>query len=126
MIAMNETNGTPITVAIGDATLHAHLWDNATARDLMSLLPLTLTFNDYNRVEKLSRLPRALSLQGMPRGAGAAPADIGYYAPANDLVLYYRDVGYFPGIMLVGHFDDNVDVIARQTGEFTARIEQAD
>jgi NAD(P)-dependent dehydrogenase (short-subunit alcohol dehydrogenase family) len=53
-------------------------------------------------------------------------ADIGYYAPSNDLVLYYRDVGYFPGIMLVGQFDDNVDAIARQTGEFTARIEQAD
>jgi NAD(P)-dependent dehydrogenase (short-subunit alcohol dehydrogenase family) len=59
-------------------------------------------------------------------GAAVVLADIGYYAPSNDLVLYYRDVGYFPGIMLVGQFDDNVDAIARQTGEFTARIEQAD
>jgi hypothetical protein len=126
MLSMNQTNGTPITVTIGDTSLHARLWDNATARDLMSLLPLTLTFTDYNNVEKLSRLPRALSLEGMPHGAGAAPADIGYYAPSNDLVLYYRDVGYFPGIMRIGQFDDSVDVIARQTGAFTAEIERVD
>jgi len=122
---MNEPNGTPITVTSENATSHARLYDNATARDLMSLLPLTLTFKDYNRVEKLSRLPRALSIQGMPRGAGAVPGDIGYYAPSNDLVFYYRAVGYFPGITRIGHFDDSMDVIARQTGDFTVSIELA-
>lgn len=118
------TDGTPIRVIIGETILTARLWDNVTARDLIALLPLTLTFRDFNNVEKIADLPRALAIEGMPAGDDPIPADIGYYAPSNDLVLYYGDVGYFNGIVRIGQFDGSVDAIASQTGDFTARIER--
>jgi hypothetical protein len=49
----------------------ATLKDNATARELVALLPITLMLEDYAGTEKISYLPRKLSTAG----------DISYYAP---------------------------------------------
>jgi hypothetical protein len=114
-----------IRVISGDTVLTGRLWDNATARDLIDQLPLTLTFSDFNRQEKLAPLPRQLSTEGLPPGNNAFPGDIGYYAPAGVLVFYYRDVGYFNGIVRIGQFDGDMSAITRQKGDFTARIELA-
>ncbi len=63
-------------------------------RDLAAQLPLTLTFKDFNRVEKIAPLPRALSMDGVPAGSDPDIGDIGYYAPSGDLMFSYGDVGY--------------------------------
>jgi len=118
-----ETGETQIRVIIEDTVLIGQLWDNATARDLITQLPLTLTFRDYNRVEKIGQLPRELSMEGVPAGDDPLPRDIGYYNPTGVLVFYYDDVGYFPGIVRIGQFEGNMDAITSQTGDFTARIE---
>lgn len=119
------TSETQIRVSIGDTVLSGRLWDNATARDLIAQLPLTLTFRDFNSVEKIALLPRKLSMDGVPAGDDPLPRDIGYYAPSGDLVFYYDDVGYFTGIVRIGQFDGNMEAITSQTGNFTARIELA-
>jgi hypothetical protein len=119
------TSETPIRVIIGNMVLTGRLWDNATARDLIAQLPLTLTFRDFNSLEKIAPLPRKLSMDGVPAGDDPFPRDIGYYAPSSDLVFYYGDVGYFSGIVRMGQFDGNMDAITSQTGDFTARIELA-
>ncbi len=123
----NQVTGseTPIRVIIGDTVLDGRLWDNATARDLIAQLPLTLRFGDFNGVEKLAQLPRKLSLDDVPTGDDPNPRDIGYYAPSGDVVFYYDEVGYFTGIVRIGQFDGSMDVIVRQTGSFIARIERA-
>ena len=118
-----STTETPIRVIIGNTVLTARLWDNATARELIAQLPLTLTFRDFNGVEKIALLTRKLSMDGVPAGDDPFPRDIGYYAPAGDLVFYYDDVGYFTGIVRIGQFDGDMDAIRSQTGDFTARIE---
>jgi hypothetical protein len=117
---------TPVRVIIGNTVLTGRLWDNATARDLITQLPLTLTFRDFNGVEKIGLLPRKLSMDGVPPGDDPLPHDIGYYNPSGDLVFYYDDVGYFNGIVRLGQFDNNMDAISSQTSDFTARIELAD
>jgi hypothetical protein len=117
------TSETPIRVIIGDTVLTGRLWDNATARDLIAQLPLTLTFRDFNRVEKIAQLPRKLSMDGVPAGDDPFPHDIGYYNPSGNLVFYYDDVGYFTGIVRIGQFDSSMDVIVSQTSTFSARIE---
>jgi hypothetical protein len=119
------TDGTRIRVTFGGTVLIGRLWDNATARDLIAQLPLTLTFSDFNGVEKIARVPRELSREGVPAGDDPLPRDIGYYAPSRDLVFYYDEVGYFNGIVRIGQFDGSVDAIASQTADFTARIELA-
>ena len=119
------TSETQIWIIIGDTVLTGRLWDNATARDLIAQLPLTLTFRDFNDLEKISQLPRKLSMDGVPAGDDPIPQDIGYYAPSGDLVFYYGDVGYFNGIVRIGEFDGSMDALTSQAGDFTATLEIA-
>jgi hypothetical protein len=57
------------------------LSDSPTARELAARLPITLSFHDLNGNEKIARLPAPLT----PDGADPDIADIGYYAPTQDL-----------------------------------------
>ncbi len=118
-------SSTPVRIVIGDTVVTAELWDNAPAQALADRLPLTLTFSDLNAVEKTARLDPALPMTGMPEGDDPQPRDIGWYAPSGDVVLYYGDVGYWPGIARLGHIIAGVDTIAAQRDDFTATIERA-
>jgi hypothetical protein len=117
--------GTPIHIVIGATVITAELWDNAPARALVEKLPLTLDFSDLNAVEKIARLDAALPMTAMPDGDDPARRDIGWYAPSGDVVLYYGDVGYWPGIARIGHISGDLDTIADQQSDFTATIELA-
>jgi hypothetical protein len=122
----SSSDGTPIRVTIGGTVLTGRLWDNATARDLIDKLPVTVEFSDHQNMEKTGPLPEELSTQGMPAGEDPSPGDIGYYAPGGDLVFYYGDVAYYDGILRIGQFDGDMDAIADQEDGFTARVEPAD
>jgi hypothetical protein len=122
--ASPDASDTRVRLSFGDTTLTARLTNNATALDLLSQLPLTLTFRDLNQVEKIAKLPRPLSTKGVPPGADPDIRDIGYYSPSNDLVLYYGDVGYWTGIVRIGQFDSDVASIEAQSDDFTVRIER--
>jgi hypothetical protein len=80
-----DVDETPIKIIIADALATARLDNNATARDLAAQLPLTLTFKDFNHVEKVAALPRRLSTDGAPAGADPDVGEIGYYAPLGNL-----------------------------------------
>jgi hypothetical protein len=116
---------TPITLTVADTAFTARLADNATARALAAQLPLTLTFRDFNQVEKIAKLPRPLSTDGVPAGADPDIGDIGYYAPSGDLVFYYGDVGYWDGIVRIGQFDATMELFEQQGDEFQVVIERS-
>jgi hypothetical protein len=98
---------TDIRILIDGRPVRAQLADNPTARALADRLPLTLSFRDLNGVEKIAKLADPLTTDGVPDGADPDIADIGYYAPTQDLVLYYGDVGYWDGIVRIGRYDDS-------------------
>jgi hypothetical protein len=118
---MPDTTGTVITMTIDGRIVTATLHDNPAANALVEQLPLTLTFDDFNSVEKTARLPSPLPMQGMPEGDDPEIGDIGFWAPGGDLVLYYGDVGYWNGIARLGTLDD-VEAIATRSGPFTVTI----
>ena len=60
---------TNLRITVGGRTHTAQLADTPPARALVEQLPLTLTFSDLNRVEKIAQLPRALPMDGVPAGA---------------------------------------------------------
>jgi hypothetical protein len=116
----------PIRITFGDTQLTARLHENATARDLAALLPVTLTFRDHNNVEKTAPLPRKLSLDGAPDGHDPAAGDIGYWAPGGDFVLYYdSDAPYFAGIVRIGEFDGDMSALRRQGDRFSVTVDRA-
>lgn len=124
--AMPESNSsTPIRIVIGDSVVTGELWDNAPGQALRQRLPLKMTFSDLNAVEKTAHLEPPLPMTGMPAGDDPQPRDIGWYAPTGDVVLYYGDVSYWPGIARIGHITDGIDLIADHDDDFTATIEPA-
>jgi hypothetical protein len=78
-------------------------------------------------VEKIAKLPRPLSTQGVPKGDDPDIRDIGYYQPSGDLVFYYYgDVGYWNGIVRIGRFDNTMELIEQQDHDFHVTIERTD
>ena len=116
---------TELRIIVDGQTLTARLDDSASARDLVAQLPLTLTFHDFNGVEKAARLPRPLTTADSPAGASPLIGDLGYYAPLGTLVLYYADVGYWDGIVSLGHLDTGIELIQGQPDGFTLTAEAA-
>ena len=121
-----DATTTDIRILIAGRPVRAQLADNPTARALADQLPLTLSFRDLNGVEKIARLADPLTTDGVPDGADPDIADIGYYAPTQDLVLYYGDVGYWNGIIRIGRYDDSeVSLVGDQPDGFNVTIERA-
>jgi hypothetical protein len=113
-----------IRITIGDQRFTATLDDSPAADDLLAQLPVTVDMVDHGGVEKTGPLPGPLSLDGQADGADPDVGDLGYYAPGNDLVLYYGDQSYFPGIVVLGRLDgDAPEHIAALTGSVTATVE---
>ncbi len=116
------TGSTPLLVTVDGQTVEATLGSSPAARELVRRLPLTLDFRDFNGVEKISRLPGGLPMDGMPEGDDPEPGDIGYYAPTGDLVLYYGDVGYFDGIARLGRMSSTDLLSDASGGELTVTL----
>lgn len=117
---------TPIRLVIGDQIIRARLFDNPAAESLLDQLPLTLEFSDYGRQEVLAEPPRPLTMEGMPAGESAPAGTIGYYAPSRAVVLYYTDVGHYPGIVRIGRIEGDMSVLKGWSGPRSVTIERAD
>jgi hypothetical protein len=63
-----KTDSMKLQITIGDKLASAILYDNPSAKDFASLLPLNLTLEDYNNTEKISTLSKKLISQGAPAG----------------------------------------------------------
>ena len=91
-----------IDIDVEGTTITATLDDSPAARDFASLLPLTLTLEDYNSTEKIGYLPRRLAIEGAPAGIDPSPGDLTYYAPWGNLAIFYKDFGYSRGLVRLG------------------------
>lgn len=94
-----------IRIIAKDQSFTAVLEDSETARDLVSLLPIEVTLDDYNQTEKVADLPRRLSTAGAPDGTDPVVGDIAYYAPWGNLAIYYRDFAYSRGLVRLGRLE---------------------
>ena len=116
-----------IQITIGEQRFDATLTDSIAARDLVAQLPVSIDMVDHGQVEKTGPLPSPLSLDGQPNGADPDVGDLGYYAPGNDLVLYYGDQSYFPGIVILGRLDgDAAQRLSELEGPVAVRVEAQD
>jgi hypothetical protein len=104
-------NNMKINLKFEGQTLTATLYDTPTARDFASVLPLTLTLEDYNKTEKISDLPKKLAKDGAPAGAAPSVGDIAYYAPWGNLAIFYKDFGYSDGLILLGKLDAGAEAL---------------
>lgn len=116
-----------IEIRVGDERFTARVDDTPAGRDLLAQLPQTIQMRDHGGVEKTGPLQEPLSLDGQPDGADPDVGDLGYYAPGNDLVLYYGDQGYYRGIVILGRLDGEAPSrLAVMAGDITATVTATD
>jgi hypothetical protein len=114
-----------ILLKLDGQSLPATLDNSPAARDFFSLLPLTLTLEDYAATEKIAYLPRKLSIQEAPAGIDPDAGDITYYAPWGNLAIFHRDFRYSPGLVHLGRIEGNIDAL-RRAGKRQVTITVAD
>jgi hypothetical protein len=97
---------TKVRIRIGARTLTATVARNPTARDFVSLLPLTVRMSDLFGREKAGPLRRALARGGRPRHTYSV-GDIIYWSPGPDVAVYRRGGSAIPdpGIVLLARLD---------------------
>ncbi|MCI6478620.1 MAG: cyclophilin-like fold protein [Candidatus Treponema excrementipullorum] len=127
-----STGETPLKIKLtvdtagGEKAVYATLYDNSVSRDLLSRLPLTLEFSDYNGTETIARLPAGSpgwDTSDAPNSCDPAPGDITMYAPWGNLAIFYRDYGPSRGLVPMGKLDpDGLELFSSQTGNFTVEI----
>jgi hypothetical protein len=124
-VADGASSPTKIRIRIGSRTLTATVAQNKTARDFVSLLPLTLSMHDLFGREKAGALPRALARGGKPRHTYAV-GDIIYWPPGPDIAVYYRTGGPTipdPGVVRLARLDSGARAFAKP-GTVRVRLER--
>jgi hypothetical protein len=111
-----------VKIAVGDKVLTATLNDSKTSRDFLSLLPLTMTLEDYAGTEKISYPPKRLSTEDAPKGSDPSVGDITYYAPWGNLAIFYKDFGYSRGLVILGKLDGGIEAF-RVHGTLNVKME---
>ena len=113
-----------IKLTVGNHAITATLVDSETARDFVSLLPLTLNMDDLFGREKFGRLPRAIS-DGGKRTRTYQVGDVVYWSPGPDVAIYYRHDGSSipsPGIIVMGKIDSRAEAL-NEPGSANVTIE---
>ncbi|WP_404287931.1 cyclophilin-like fold protein [Glutamicibacter arilaitensis] len=80
--------------------------ENPTARDFLSMLPLTVPVEEFAGREKLADLPRELVTEGSP-GSDPVDGDLIYFKPWGNLGFYYNTsgIGYSDQTIHLGTYD---------------------
>jgi len=112
--AEQERRMLKIQIEVDGNRVIAALDNSAAARDFASLLPLTVTLEDYAPTEKIADLPRRLSTLGAPAGSDARQGDLSYYAPWGNLAIFLKDFKYSEGLVTIGRIESGMDVLRRK------------
>jgi hypothetical protein len=108
-LRLTQSNGRMVVVALDE---------NKTTLDLLAKLPLTLSFEDYNRTEKVARLlVDRLSTAGAPAGYDPDVGDLCLYTPWGNLCFFYRDFGYSAGLIKLGKVVSGLEHLQELEGQ---------
>jgi hypothetical protein len=105
--ASERTTNMKIRISIADKVVIATVADNATARDFVSVLPLSMSMKDLFGREKYGDLPKALSENG-PRKNTYEVGEIAYWSPDHQFAVYYHQDGEAipsPGVIPIAKID---------------------
>ncbi|WP_146074403.1 cyclophilin-like fold protein [Pokkaliibacter plantistimulans] len=127
--ALADSLNTPIRITIGSSVLMGELNNTTIAQQLVQRLPMTVSFGEHPNgggfPTKVTHLTPPLSLEGTKLGSAPGPGDIALYAPSGNLGLYYGQLQYWDGAVVLGKFSGDPELIAQQETPFTVTIELA-
>ncbi|MHA7178195.1 cyclophilin-like fold protein [Arthrobacter sp. Sr24] len=97
---------------------------NPTARDFLSLLPLTLPVKEFAGKEKIAALPRDLVTEGS-LGSDPEDGDLIYFIPWGNIGFYYNTdgIGYSDQTIHLGTYNATAEQLAQlEDGPVTVEI----
>jgi hypothetical protein len=112
--ASERTTNMKIRISIADKVVIATVADNATARDFVSVLPLSVSMKDLFGREKYGDLRKALSVKG-PRKNTYEVGDIAYWFPDHQFAVYYHQDGEAipsPGVIPIAKIDAGAEAFS--------------
>ena len=121
-----ENKERKLKIVVEDQEIGITLYDTPAANALYDMLPLELTFEDFNSVEKISYLEQSLTTEGEPDGCDPDTGDLCLYAPWGNLSIFYQDFRYSEGLVMLGHIDSGMDIISGMTDDFSATLEKTE
>jgi hypothetical protein len=113
-----ESETATVRFTSGDASVDVTITpDNPTARDFLSMLPLTVSVEEFNGREKISTLPRNLEIAGSP-GSDPKNGDLIYFIPWGNIGFYYNTdgIGYSDQTIHLGTYNATPEQLARLEG----------
>lgn len=102
------------------------LYETPAANALYEMLPLELSFEDFNGIEKISYLSQELPTDGEPDGCDPDVGDLCLYAPWGNLSVFYQDFRYSDDLILLGHVDSGMELLAGQNEDFSVTLESVE
>ena len=112
-----------IKLTVNGNEVFVRLDDNQASRDLLKMLPLTLTFEDFNNTEKIATLPNELSTEGLPSGYTPQIGDFSYYAPWGNVSVFYKDFRYSSSLYKLGTIESGTEILENISSDFEVTIE---
>ena len=119
------TKETRIRIAFDGKEAIVTMFDNPIAKDFLTLLPMTVTLEDYARTEKIHYLPRKLTTSGGQTGSDVQ-GDFCYYAPWGNLAVFYKGFGHGGSLYILGRIDSGKDALGAMNRDFTATFERVE
>lgn len=114
-----QNSGTRVKISNDRHELFAVLNDSPTARDFLSLLPMTIAMKDYSGSAKISYPDRKLSAAGAPAGVAPAVGGFTYYAPYGDIAIWYTDSAYVESLIQLGEITEGLENLKHLEGQVT-------
>lgn len=121
-----ETGERKVKLTIDGQEFPVSLYDTPAAAALYDMLPLTLTFEDFNNTEKIAYMDDQLPTKGEPGEFDPDVGDLCLYAPWGNLSIFYKDFRNSNGLISLGHIDSDVDIIGNMNKDFSASLEKAE
>lgn len=115
-----------IRIVMDSGEILVELDDHPGAQALYDLLPLELSFEDYNSTEKIAYLDDELATDGSPDNCDPEVGDLCYYIPWGNLCLFYQDFRHSESLVPLGTVISGAEMLEQLDTESTVTVESAD
>ena len=110
-----------IKITVGNQVLTATIYNNATGRDFIEWLPLSLPMMDLYSREMCYRFSDTLATDNV-QYTGYEVGEIVYWPPGHSFVIMYAQNGEHFSMQKLGRIDSGVEIF-ENTGDVEIKIE---
>ncbi len=119
-----ETGAERIKFSFEEKEIVVLLRDNSAAKSLLEQLPLTLKFENYGGIEKISYPPEKLDISKAPNNYTPSAGDLTYYAPWGNLAFFHKDYRNSDGLVPLGRIESGIENLQEINGDFSVTVER--